>query len=715
LGKLWLAGAVVPWQSLWQDERRLRIPLPTYPFERQRYWIDTHLSGTTARTQVVAQVADTPEAALENLKKEELSDWFYIPSWKRSAPVLPRHWHNAAQERRCWLLFLDDHGIGEGLQAALELQQQQVITVRPGDAFSKLAQGSYCLAPGKRADYGSLFQELQASAALPTHIAHLWSVTNADIAHAEAVERGYYSLLSIAQALGELKGEQCQIVAISNDMQSVTGDESIVPGKATILGPTKVIPLEYPTLSCRSIDLVLPPQGSEQEKRLLEQLTGELLAAPDDTVVAFRGNRRWTQVFEPVSLPAESEQDAPLRHGGMYLITGGLGGIGLAIAEDFARRVQARLVLVSRSGLPPREEWGQIVSNPEANANVIRQIYQIRALEELGSEVLVLAADVADEAQMRSVIQQTLATFGALNGVVHAAGVPGIGLIQLKTPDSSASVMAPKIAGVLALEQALQDIPLDFLVLFSSITSATGGGPGQVDYCAANAFLDAYALRNHQRHGMTITINWGEWQWNAWQQGLSGYDPEAQAFFKQHRQRFGIPFAEGMQALQRALAARQPQLVVSTQDFRRIMELSTSFTAATMLQKAKQSIQTRPAHARPVLGSSYVAPRNEMEQKVTAIWEEILGVTQIGINDNFFELGGNSLIGLDLLTRLRHDLALENIPSYALYEAPSVSALVQFLQESKTTEAVEGRLDRGEKRRENLKQRMRESRTTRSK
>ncbi len=214
---------------------------------------------------------------------------------------------------------------------------------------------------------------------------------------------------------------------------------------------------------------------------------------------------------------------------------------------------------------------------------------------------------------------------------------------------------------------------------------------------------------------MTISINWGEWQWNAWQQGLSGYDPEAQAFFKQHRQRFGISFVEGAQALQRILAYRQPHIVVSTQDFCRIMELSTSFTAATMLQKAKQSTQARPAHARPALGSSYVAPRSEMERKVTAVWEEVLGVTQIGINDNFFELGGNSLIGIDLLVRLRQELAIETIPAYALYEAPSVNAMVQFLEENKTTNAIEERLDRGEKRRENLKLRMREARTIRSK
>src|SRR5581483_10608896 len=129
-----------------------------------------------------------------------------------------------------------------------------------------------------------------------------------------------------------------------------------------------------------------------------------------------------------------------------------------------------------------------------------------------------------------------------LHGVIHAAGLPGRGLIQLKTPEAAAQVLAPKVQGTLVLEQVLKHLSLDFMILFSSITSATGGGPGHVDCCAANAFLDAYAHRNAARHGATIAINWGEWQGNAWEEGLKDYAGELQAFFKANRQKFGITF-----------------------------------------------------------------------------------------------------------------------------------------------------------------------------
>jgi len=524
---------------------------------------------------------------------------------------------------------------------------------------------------------------------------------------------GFYSLLALTQALGDVGLPACRLTVVSSNMQDVTGSEQLCPEKATVLGPCKVIPLEYPTISCRSIDICLPEAGTWQEEELIRQLVGELTSASEDTVVALRGSHRWVQTFEPVRLASQNAQAGRLRDRGVYLITGGLGGIGLAMAEHLARTVQARLVLTTRSGLPPRSEWPDLLrTHPDAKG-VGHQIRRVLGLEELGAEVLVLPANAADEAQMRGVIQQAIATFGAIHGVLHAAGVPGIGLMQLKTPEMAASVLAPKVMGTLVLERVLQNLSLDFLILFSSITSTTGGGPGQVDYCAANAFLDVYARRHFWQHGTTIAIDWGEWKWNAWEEGLAGYDTEAQIFFKENRQRFGIAFEEGTEALTRVLSCRLPQVVVSTQDFRAIIELSKSFTAAAMLQKARQSHQARAIYPRPNLGSSYIAPKNETEREIAAIWEDLLGISQVGTNDNFFELGGNSLIGIDLITRLRKALAIETIPTFVLYEAPTVSAMAQYLEQSNTTASVEVRHERGEKRRESLKHRMREARGTR--
>ena len=705
LGKLWLSGVTIDWKGFYANEQRQRLALPTYPFERQRYWIEPR--RRIGQSHGSATDSSDPRAILSNLKMQELSDWFYLPGWKYAPPpTIPA----LSKDNNCWLIFLDDHGVGRRIMQELTAYEQEIVTVTSGDGFRKLDEKTYSVHPTTRSDYETLLKDLKAEGKLPRQVLHLWTIfTDESLAgdrSTTTLERGFYSLLALAQALGEQGIDSCQISVISNDMQDVTGNEQLCEEKATVIGPCKVIPQEYPNIGCRSIDITLPQPSSWQEEELFQLLVSELIAAPEDTIVALRGNRRWIQSFEPVRLTQEQTQQSRLRERGVYVITGGLGGIGLAMAEYLARSVQARLILTARKGLPPRSEWTSILESQEDTNGVGRQIRKVQLLEELGAEVLVMQADVADETQMQTVIQQTLASFGTIHGVLHAAGVPGIGLMQLKTAEQAAQVLAPKVQGTRVLERVLQGLPLDFLVLFSSITSTTGGGPGQVDYCAANAFLDAYAHRHFAEHGMTVAINWGEWQWNAWEAGLGGYDPEAQAFFRENRRRFGIDFERGTEALHRVLCRRFPQVIVSTQDFRVLVELSRSYTAATMLQNTRKSHEARELHPRPVLASEYAAPRNDLERRIAGIWIELLGVAEIGIDDNFFELGGNSLVGIDLIGRLRKELKTESLPSYVLYEAPTVSAMAQYVELNKTTEAVEVRYERGERRRENLKQRM---------
>ncbi|MGH2509696.1 MAG: SDR family NAD(P)-dependent oxidoreductase, partial [Ktedonobacteraceae bacterium] len=459
--------------------------------------------------------------------------------------------------------------------------------------------------------------------------------------------------------------------------------------------------------------MILPCAQSKQMEQLVHQLVNELLTESSDNIVALRGKRRWVPSFESVALPIGDPHTAGLRQGGVYLLTGGLGGIALEIAQMLAQTVQARLVLLNRSGLPAREQWPCVLQQ-EPESIQSERIRKVEALEALGCEVLVLQADVANEEQMCVAYKQIQARFGEVHGVFHLAGLPGVGLTQLKKREQAAGVLAPKVQGTWMLERVLKDQPLDFLVLFSSVTSMTGGGPGQIDYSAANAFLDAVAQQAQQQDGRRVfSINWGEWQWNAWEDGLAGYEEGVQAFLRENRQKFGIAFADGAEALLRVLSSDLAHIVISTQDFRVIAEQSKSFTAAYLREQEQQAQQTRKAHPRPSLAGSYVPARNELEQQIVAIWEDLLGITPVGINDNFFELGGNSLTGIDLIARLRKKLKLEALASHILYEAPSVGALALYISNGKSNVAVKGRVERGEKRRDSLKERVHATRKTR--
>lgn len=507
LGRLWLAGAQVNWEGFYAEEKRRRTPLPTYPFERRRYWIEPAMNILSGHAR---QPALTP--------KTNISDWFYVPTWKRSISPIFGEGTAPTEQASSFLVFADECGIGGRLAARLKESGRQVVTVFAGRKFARNSDQSFTVRPRHKEDHDSLLRALSEHGQRPGHILHLWNITlneaPAETAfHEEIQDLGFYSLLALAQTLGELdEAEALQLDVITNNMQKVTGNERLFPEKATVLGPCKVIPQEYRHITCRSIDVELPEAHGRQRNLLIEQLLAEALVPSSDPVIAYRGGHRWIQGFDPIRLENGVGATTPLRSGGIYLITGGMGGIGLALAEHLARLTRAKLVLVGRSGLPQREAWEAWLSTAPENDTVSRQIRKIREIEELGAEVLTLQANVADEKEMRRVLELVHEKFGAINGIVHAAGVPGGGMIQLKTVEQAAEVLAPKVKGARILDELFKNEPLDFLALCSS-RSAILGGFGQVDYCAANAFLDAFAFDYASRHQrLAVSINWDGWQ-----------------------------------------------------------------------------------------------------------------------------------------------------------------------------------------------------------
>lgn len=715
LSRLWLAGVNVDWSGFYAHEQRLKVVLPTYPFERRRYWMgpDRH-APTRIHMENFGDQWDDGEP--ERLRL--IADWHYLPTWKKSVPRLADEASSLyLATNKNWLIFTDEHGVGARIARALREKEQQVVIVTVGSNFVRHEDGSYSVHPDQRDDYELLLTELREQGMAPNRIVHCWTLTDEpsltmsmDIVN-KTLELGFYSLLNLIQSLGTLGMDTCDISIITNYLQNISGSEIVCPEKALITGYSLVVPQEFVALRVRSVDIVLR-EAVREGKSSLRLLVEELSTPPTDPIIAFRGNSRWEQAFEqtPLDLKDISHPDMPFREEGVYLVTGGMGGIGLGMAERIARTApRARIVLVGRSGMPPREEWAALrETHDEADTHLGRQLHTIRHMEEdLGAQVLPLSADVTSEEQMREVVEQTLATFGQLNGVIHAAGVPGVGMMQLKTREHIEGVFAPKVRGTVVLDHVLADVPIDFIVLYSSITSAIGGGPGQVDYCSAGAFMDVYAQRNSNRvDRKTISINWGEWLWNAWEAGLEGYDKDTQERFKAHRKRYGITFEEGSEALLRVLGQQIPQIYVSAQEFQQVLKNSRGFTAAAMLEGAERKWKSQQKHPRPALASSYVVPRNETEQTIASIWELLLGIEPVGIYDNFFELGGNSLLGIDLMSRMRKSLELQTLPGYVLYEAPTVSTLAEYIEKSKAPATEDKWDERSSRRRESLQQRV---------
>lgn len=516
-GRLWAAGVKIKSDPLWQSEKRLRVPLPTYAFQRQRYFIDA------AKPEVRG-----PD--LKNLRKlAKLDDWFYQAVWR------PRGIDRATDDKQLtWLVFLDDAGIGRRLIERLHRRGHNVVQVREGDAYYQRSDTEYVLSPERgREGYDALVKDLVASGKVPNRIAHMWLLTRDESFRPGSsffhrnMERGFYSLFFLAQALAdENVPRPLHITVVSSGMQQVKEEPLLHPEKATLLGPVKVIPRELPGVTCSSIDLVLPGvgqslnlrrflgrrvDGGERLERTLDALESELMAAPENGVIAHRDGERMQLSFER-DVPALGAGKSRIREQGVYFITGGLGGLGMAIAGFLAETVRARLVLLARTPLPDRSEWDTWLRRHGSDDRIGRRIEQIRALEAKGAEVLVVGADVTDIEAVRQAVATARARFGDIHGVIHTAGVVKDGLIQLKSLADVEDVFAPKVHGTVVLDEVFADADLDFMVLYSSISTLIAPA-GQVDYVAANAFLDAYAKSRTSpgKRRQTVAINWGIW------------------------------------------------------------------------------------------------------------------------------------------------------------------------------------------------------------
>ena len=357
-----------------------------------------------------------------------------------------------------------------------------------------------------------------------------------------------------------------------------------------------------------------------------------------------------------------------LREQGVYLITGGLGGIGLVLAEALATSLHARLALVGRSGLPARETWQDYLLQHDNQDPLADRIRHVQRLEELGAEVLVIAADISNDAECIRAVEEAARAFGTIHGVIHSAGVPGGGIIQLKTPEIAGKVLAPKVRGTRALYSALCNRSLDFFAICSSLSSILGGA-GQVDYCAANNFLDAFAHSVRARMPV-VAINWDAWSEVG--MAVNTAVPDEMRSVREQTLDTGILSTEGADAFLRILGASVPQIAVCTTGLHAM--LSQSLLAAAVPDQPAVEEPAIPRHTRPELITSYVMPRNERESSIAAVWESLLGVAPIGIDDNFFELGGHSLLAIQLLSRLREACGIELAVS-DLFASPTVAGM----------------------------------------
>ncbi|MGE5339901.1 MAG: amino acid adenylation domain-containing protein [Candidatus Omnitrophota bacterium] len=699
IGRLWLYGQPILWSTFYAGDQRHRIPLPTYPFERQKFHIDRDFSKLSNAKEFTAPVS---------LKKSNMLEWFYTPSWKRSHFITYRRDEKVIppdKDDRLTLVFMDDDGIGLQLVKRLEHAGHQVIRIHTGNTETDLVKqdnGSYELKPGIYSGYERLFKALREKGKVPSRIIHLWNSCsdkfndkfseNERDSNALTRERfdavqetGVFSLVHIAQAIGRVGfSDDIRITVITNHIQDVTGDEKLLPERSTIIGPINGIPQEYPNIECSCIDIRFPQDHEQMDtlmNRLMMEIDGPSNASQTsrDKIVAFRGNHRWVKVFEPIRMEKNESERSLLKTNGVYWIIGGLGNIGLVLSDYLTRVYQAKLVFTGRSSFPDKADWNQWIDSHGPEDSISQKIVKIQALEQAGAEVLILKAEVSNKQQMSAVVDRIYERFGKLNGVIHSAvGTEHrLRAVDQLSKDAFAEQFQSKVYGLLILEEVLKGRNVDFCLLMSSSASFLCG-LGYTAYSSANIFMDTFVnVRNRdQNPGMKwIGVNWEAWKFgDTHLQGALGASIEELALIPEE----GVKVFQHICSLQ---LNENRQVLVSTGDFQarldRWIQLESVKQGVSLTRKDAASL-----HPRPELTKPYVPPRDDIETSMADIWQNFFGFREVGIDDDFFELGGDSLKAITVSGEV-HKAVNVKIPLQEFFKTPTIRGLREYIRSSR--------------------------------
>ncbi|MET9827945.1 beta-ketoacyl synthase N-terminal-like domain-containing protein [Streptomyces sp. NPDC006385] len=658
LAGLWRQGADVDRSAPDESRPKHRVPLPTYPFERR-----THLLPPPGPAADAAGGGRLPE-----------NRWHHLPVWRQSPPAPSA----AAPEPWDCLVFEDDRGVGARLTEALRGAGHTVTAVRAGTGYERARDGGHLIDPRDAEHIGRLIGELRAEGRRPTRVVHAWSITAAEdrgvVERWEgALDRGYLSVVQLAQALtGTGEAEPVQVDVLTDQLWDVCGEDVRAPERAAVLGAVTVLPQELPTLKCRAVDVILPtddPTHDAAWHRLTAHLLTELAAEPSTDLVALRGGRRWVRTFAPE--PADPVE-APQVSG--VLITGASGEAGLAFAEQLAAGTGSRLFLVTEPDFP---------HPPQDSADLTAYDDRVRAragrlaalLDAHPGRIGIHTADLSDPARAAGAVDAARAHLGTVDGVVHALDVRGSGLAALKTREQLAPALTARARSVLLLDELLHDEPLRMNLLVSSTTGIVGGF-GQLENCAAGAFLDAFAHARTAAGRPTTAVDWGQWAWDDWLEQHAAGNPELAAQLRRFREDAGIPADRGVAAAWPALAAGHPQTVVSATDFQDVLAGRATLTT-TAYARENDGLRAAPDDD---WDPGLLWPDDDIARTIAQVLHEVLGVTGFGPDDDFFGLGGNSLFAIQVIGRLREKFG--DLSMSAIFEAPTVRELAEVIRAS---------------------------------
>ena len=662
IGRLWCGGLKIDWNKQGAGDSYCRTPLPEYPFERQKHWkpgryhqLALPLFGELDLSQINQKI------------RLSVDQWLYAPSWRRLPNILQHQAVNSSDNRVLLLPAWPDEKIDAFVKSVFPTGHTTVVTPGSNSALAVSSDSVYVLDPNNDTEFDALFDELANQDIQFNQVIHAWfldhgseidSVTQID----SDLALGIHAAHACARGVSKLAGSSnIQLDFLTTGAQSVTGDEGMHPMASALLGPTKVIPLEYPQISCRHIDV------EEDYDRILNsgELSVALACTLENRILALRGRYLWEHRVEPIE--SQAQFSSKLKQGGHYLIIGGLGGVGLSISEYLVDNYNAQLTLTSRSGRPQRSQDGLPVSETDLRLDLLESI------EQRANRLDIVSANIADKPSMQLAIENIYGADRKIDGVIVAAGVPDqSGSIHRRTREQAVTAIESKVHGSIILCDLLKDKSLDFLLFSSSIASMLYHNRfGQVGYVTANHYVEAMAIYARQMDLPATTVAWDDWM----NIGMSvraaadfseTYGTDVDLVDKLH----SFTPAEGIECFINALSCNEPVVYVSTTDLNvRIQEdvaaLSPFLEQAISNDSSEQPIDMADDSVNGILRS---------------VWSDLLGYETFNDDDDFFDLGGDSLQAARMIDRLSRTFSAR-IPLNTIFDYPQLTALSNRIEE----------------------------------
>lgn len=648
-GRMWCAGVTLDWSGLHGAAQPRRVPLPGYPFERKRFWLDPAPEPRQAGSADQSQPLTVPGGM-----QVSLPTWSALPGRTGSTKL-----------DGTWLVLTENKALSEAIAAGLqEAGATGVVTAAPATTLREVAPGIWDV---RLSEPGDLQQVLETCEAAPRGIISAIGLGSG----ADAARAAYDALIGVARCAERLRlARPLRVLAVTEGATAFLGEASANPDANLVAGPVLALNGEDDRLRVRHVDLDAGDPSS-----WASAIVAEALCEDSELLVALRGGRRWARRYEATSLlPATTPN---LRPGAVVLIVGGLGGVGLALARQLMQAAGARVVVTGRRPLPPRDGWEAAIAADHDRAEILHRLI---ALEAGPGEIAVAALDATDRDGLRALIARISERWGPLDGVIHAAGVAGAGVFAVMQSEGQAEqTFAPKIGGLRALVDVLGDTELGFFAAMSSI-NAILPVPGASDYAAANAVLDGWveSAEVPAAWKRVLCVNWEGWA----DLGMAARRADAPT-------RQLLAPERAAEVLIALLGESAPRAVVTPYDLPGAMLAVkrglTSRDAAP--DPAALAADTPPeATTETVAGAEPSAALFETEDQIeiARIWIELLGVEPQGPDESFFELGGHSLVATRLLSRIEARRGVK-LTLRDVFDAPTIRGLAERVQGAGTS------------------------------